>query len=53
MTAAGNQRVVEEAAANCPVSRALAGVEINIDAEPAGSDPRSSAGEVGVAALDE
>jgi osmotically inducible protein OsmC len=32
------QRVVDEAAASCPVSRTLAGVEITVDAEPAGSD---------------
>jgi osmotically inducible protein OsmC len=32
------QRIVEEAAARCPVSRALAGVEITVDAEPASAD---------------
>jgi lipoyl-dependent peroxiredoxin len=29
-------RIVEDAAANCPVSRALGGVEITVDARPAG-----------------
>jgi lipoyl-dependent peroxiredoxin len=28
------QRIVEDAASNCPVSRALAGVEITVDVEP-------------------
>jgi len=32
------QRIVEEAASNCPVSRALAGVEITIDVEPVSAD---------------
>jgi len=32
------ERIVEDAAANCPVSRALAGVEITVDAEPVGAD---------------
>jgi osmotically inducible protein OsmC len=32
------QRIVEEAASNCPVSRALAGVEITVDVEPVGGD---------------
>jgi osmotically inducible protein OsmC len=31
------QRIVEHAAATCPVSRALAGVEITVDARPAGA----------------
>src|ERR1700693_4794404 len=31
------QRIVEHAAATCPVSRALAGVEITVDAKPAGA----------------
>jgi osmotically inducible protein OsmC len=31
------QRIVQEAAATCPVSRALAGLEITVDAVPAGS----------------
>ena len=34
-------RIVEDAAANCPVSRALGGAEINVDARPAG--PRGAA----------
>jgi osmotically inducible protein OsmC len=32
------ERLVEEAASNCPVSRALAGVEITVDVEPVGAD---------------
>ena len=32
------ERIVEEAASNCPVSRALAGVEITVDVEPVGAD---------------
>ena len=32
------QRIVEEAASNCPVSRALAGIEITVDVEPVGAD---------------
>ena len=31
------QRIVEDAAASCPVSRALTGVEITVDARPAGA----------------
>jgi osmotically inducible protein OsmC len=31
------ERIVEEAAANCPVSRALASVEITVDVEPVGA----------------
>lgn len=37
------QRIAEEAAASCPVSRALAGVEITIDARPLGPDPKADA----------
>jgi osmotically inducible protein OsmC len=32
------ERIVEEAASNCPVSRALAGVEITVDVEPVSAD---------------
>jgi osmotically inducible protein OsmC len=35
------QRIVEDAAANCPVSRALAGVEITVDARRAGPGPQA------------
>jgi osmotically inducible protein OsmC len=40
------ERIVEKAAANCPVSRALAGVEISVDVEPVnpytgGNSPRT------------
>jgi len=36
------ERIVEEAAANCPVSRALAGVEITVDVGRAGADARAA-----------
>jgi hypothetical protein len=32
------ERIVQEAASNCPVSRALAGVEITVDVEPVSAD---------------
>jgi lipoyl-dependent peroxiredoxin len=32
------ERIVADAAANCPVSRALAGIEITVDAEPVSID---------------
>jgi len=32
------ERIVEDAAANCPISRALAGVEITVDVEPVSTD---------------
>jgi osmotically inducible protein OsmC len=32
------ERIVEEAASNCPVSRALAGIEITVDVEPVRAD---------------
>ncbi len=32
------ERIVEEAASNCPVSRALAGMEITVDVEPVSAD---------------
>jgi lipoyl-dependent peroxiredoxin len=35
------ERIVEEAASNCPVSRALAGVEITVDVKPVGADARA------------
>jgi lipoyl-dependent peroxiredoxin len=35
------ERIVEEAAANCPVSRALAGIEITVDVEPVSADARA------------
>ena len=35
------ERIVQEAAANCPVSRALAGVEITVDVRRAGPGPRA------------
>ena len=41
------QRIVEDAASKCPVSRALAGVEITVDVEPVSADAgaESSPGE--------
>ena len=35
------ERIVEDAAANCPVSRALAGMEITVDVEPVSANTRA------------
>jgi hypothetical protein len=53
MFASEFDRVVEEAAANCPVSRAIAGVEITVDARQANSSDGSDAPQTELLPIDD